>query len=260
MTALMATFSAAMGRCRMRSSPTVSEAARPAAWRHSTTRSSVGGTIGKPSVQPFCWYNSFTSSASARSYAVDRNVCRGSVMTAPVISRLLSLSTSGIAPVNGTELRIDVVVLEAHPIPSFGPQNDRVAHLRLFEFEPLGQHDACAVLFAGHRVLDWLGLDLPHVRNAHHGAATLTVHLNVDGGNPGLQDGGIDDGENFPDRPAVASAVECQQRLALGRGGVLVDDHVADAIALMDGTWPPENARESHTIELGMPEMSLADL
>src|SRR5216117_860594 len=89
MTALMATFSAVMGRCRMRSTPTMSVAARPAACRHATTRSSVGGTMGKPSVHPFCWYNSFTSSASARSYAVDRSMCRGSVMTSPVIAKIL---------------------------------------------------------------------------------------------------------------------------------------------------------------------------
>jgi hypothetical protein len=39
------------------------------------------------------------------------------------------------------------VVLEAHPIPRVDPQEDRVAHLGLCEFEPLGQHDARPVLF-----------------------------------------------------------------------------------------------------------------
>jgi hypothetical protein len=82
------------------------------------------------------------------------------------------------------------MVFEAHPIPRVGPQDDRVAHLRLLEFEPLGQHDARAVLFAGHRVFDGPGLDLPHFRNAHCGMATLTIHLEMDRGDDGLEDVG----------------------------------------------------------------------
>ncbi len=83
----------------------------------------------------------------------------------------LPLVISGIAPVDGTRLGIGVVVFEAYPVPRMNAQDHRVAHLRLGEFEPLGQHDARAMLFASYRVLDGLNLDVPHLRNAHRGAA-----------------------------------------------------------------------------------------
>jgi hypothetical protein len=92
------------------------------------------------------------------------------------------LVASAIFPVNNTEVRIVVMVLEAHLMPSFGPQDDCVAHLSLVAIEPMGQHYSLPVLFAGYRVLDRLGLDVPHLLNVHRGAAALAVHREVDGG------------------------------------------------------------------------------
>ena len=55
MTAAMATFSALMLRRRTGSTPTRSSALQRPACRNARTASSVGGTIGKPSVQPLRW-------------------------------------------------------------------------------------------------------------------------------------------------------------------------------------------------------------
>ena len=66
-TAAIATFSAVIRRRRTGSVPTTSPGASPAASRKRRTPSSVGGTIGRPSVQPFLWKSSFASKASATS-------------------------------------------------------------------------------------------------------------------------------------------------------------------------------------------------
>ena len=61
MTAAMAVFSAVMRRRRTGSTPTTSPAPTVAASRNRRTSSSVGGTIGNPSVQPLRWNSSFAS-------------------------------------------------------------------------------------------------------------------------------------------------------------------------------------------------------
>src|SRR5215472_15339357 len=77
-TAAMATFSAVMRRRRTGSTPITSPGARRARSRNRRTSSSVGGTIGNPSVQPFLWNSSFASWASATSWPADRS---GALMT-----------------------------------------------------------------------------------------------------------------------------------------------------------------------------------
>ena len=66
-TAAIATFSAVMRRRRTGSTPTTSSGASRTAPTNRRTASSVGGTIGSPSVQPFCWKSSFAATASATS-------------------------------------------------------------------------------------------------------------------------------------------------------------------------------------------------
>ncbi len=60
-TAAIAAFSAVMRRRRTGSTPTTSPGSSDAAPRKRRTRSSVGGTIGSPSVQPLRWKSSFAS-------------------------------------------------------------------------------------------------------------------------------------------------------------------------------------------------------
>ena len=67
MTEAIATFSALMLRRRTGSTPMMSEGARRAAARNRATASSVGGTTGRPSVQPLRWNSSFASAASSTS-------------------------------------------------------------------------------------------------------------------------------------------------------------------------------------------------
>jgi hypothetical protein len=66
-TAAIATFSAVMRRRRTGSTPTTSAGPNPLASTKRRTRSSVGGTIGRPSVQPLRWNSSFASWRSATS-------------------------------------------------------------------------------------------------------------------------------------------------------------------------------------------------
>ena len=66
-TAAIATFSAVMRRRRTGSTPTTSSGASRTAPTNRRTASSVGGTIGSPSVHPFCWNSSFAAPASATS-------------------------------------------------------------------------------------------------------------------------------------------------------------------------------------------------
>ena len=66
-TAAIATFSAVMRRRRTGSTPTTSSGASATTSTNRRTASSVGGTIGSPSVQPFCWNSSLAAAASATS-------------------------------------------------------------------------------------------------------------------------------------------------------------------------------------------------
>ena len=54
-TALIASFSAVTARARTGSTPTRWSGTRPAHSRQASTASSVGGTTGRPSVQPRLW-------------------------------------------------------------------------------------------------------------------------------------------------------------------------------------------------------------
>jgi hypothetical protein len=86
------------------------------------------------------------------------------------------------APVHDTEVRLGVMGLAAQLIPGVGPQADGVAHRSLCACDPMGQHDAPLVRFAGDRALDRLGLDVPHLRHAPRGAAALAARREADGG------------------------------------------------------------------------------
>jgi Na+/H+ antiporter NhaD/arsenite permease-like protein len=87
-TAAMATFSAVMRRRRTGSTPTSSSGCSPTAARNTRTRSSVGGTTGRPSVHPFCWNSSFAANASSTSWTALANV--PSLVIVPLLVRPLT--------------------------------------------------------------------------------------------------------------------------------------------------------------------------
>src|SRR5215472_2644259 len=85
MTAAMAIFSPLMRRRRTGSTPTISAGSIPTASRKRCTRAGVGGTIGRPSVQPLSWKSSFAAYGSSTSYVADDS---GNSLIAPRTPRV----------------------------------------------------------------------------------------------------------------------------------------------------------------------------
>ena len=67
MTALIASFSAVIGMARTGSMPSNWSGGVIAQSRQACTASGVGGTIGRPSVQPLAWYSSWAAWMSSTS-------------------------------------------------------------------------------------------------------------------------------------------------------------------------------------------------
>lgn len=79
------------------------------------------------------------------------------------------------------------------------------------------------MLFARSRGLDGLNLDLPHLWNAHCGAAALAVHLEVDRGDDGLDEDGTDRCEDLPVRSALRATAGGEQGLLLRWRGLCIN-------------------------------------
>ena len=57
----------------------------------------------------------------------------------------------------------------------------------------------------------------------------------------------------------MQAAFNRDQRVALLRGGLLVDDHAPYAVTLMYRSWPPVNAREHHAVQPNIGEITIGD-
>jgi hypothetical protein len=167
---------------------------------------------------------------------------------------------SSVAPIEGIQLRIRVLELKRQFVSCADAARHRVTHFGLLVFETIGQRDAGPVFLAGRRAFDWLDFRLGDSRDPNRCGPLLAIDSEGDRGEERLHQIGADSSEDLPIRPAMLTAVQRNQRLALLLGSLSVDNRAPQTVALMYRSRPPVKARETHAVQSGVAKISVANL
>ena len=122
-------------------------------------------------------------------------------------------------------MAVGVLKFKRQPFVCIDAAIHRVTHFGLLEFETVGQHNACPVFLAGHRVFDRLNIGLANTGDPNGRSSLVTIDFEGNWGEERLDLSRGDRSGNLPNQPAVLAAFDRDQRVALLPVGLLVDDH-----------------------------------
>jgi hypothetical protein len=164
---------------------------------------------------------------------------------------------SSVAPIEGVQLCIGVLELKRQLVACADAARHRVTHLGLLVFETIGQRDAGPMFLAGRRAFDWLDIGFGDSRDPNPCGPLLGIDSEGDRDEERLNQIGADSSEDLPIRPAMLTAVQRNQRLALLLGSLFVDNRTPHAVALMYRSRPPIKTSETHAAQLGVSKISV---